>query len=177
MDGRAMCENFFLGSETATRDLPVPDKNMWSHEPNQNRRRALKQAYQFTRAIEEDIKTANKAGIKPLIVSIGLDAWASDTVKILAWLQTGPGTFSLMLRLPSLYHGLSKEHVTLDNGVYWGTYEPDMIRKSLEMGGGLDEATDNLIAAWRKIQGLKNAARGLRSGRNHVKPNNATPTA
>jgi hypothetical protein len=39
------------------------------------------------------------------------------------------------------------------------------------MGGGLDKATDNLIAAWHRVQDLKDATTGerhLKNGRNVV---------
>lgn len=143
-------------SNCKTRFLPAPAVNRSKEETVLTLRLALHRAFEFTKAIQSDIEAANLVGITPTLISIGLDAWASDGGMILAWLQTTKVHFNLVMQLNGLYYGMSEKYLQLSSKVYCGSYDSDAIRRALEDGPGSDDKVDELIAAWKMLQNTKN---------------------
>lgn len=163
-------------NNVATRHLPAPEHNDSPKEKDQKRRNSLSQAWKFTAAITRSITMANEADIVPTLLSVGLDGWACDVRMILPYLLHRELQFKLVLRVPELYYGLSAKYFSKTGDskareLYWATYDSDVLRRTLEKEPGLDEATDNLVLSWQRIQDLKDLRaneNALYSGRNRV---------
>lgn len=101
-----------------TRQLPAPYADESCLAADISGRRVIWRAFKFTQAICQDIEAANQAGIAPVLISVGLDGWASDERKLLPWLRASRLDFQLVLRINSLSFGMSAGFCHLDNDVY-----------------------------------------------------------
>lgn len=163
-------------SNCKTRFLPAPAINRSKEESVLTLRLALHRAFEFTKAIQSDIEAANLAGITPTLISIGLDAWASDCKMILEWLRATKVRFHLVLQLNGLYYGMSEKFLKLSSKVYWGSYDSDAICRALENGPGQDAKVDELIAAWKTLQDTKNNTFRVSISRNTLAMSDDAPT-
>jgi hypothetical protein len=156
------------GSNCSTRNLPAAAVDQSYADMDVTNRQARHRAFTFTRAILTDIEAANQAGIKPTLISVGLDGWACDERMILPWLRGSNVEFDLVLRLNGLFFGMSEEFVELHDDVYWATYDSNVLCQALEHGPGFDDKYDELIACWKKVQSGKDTSYGVNVGRNSV---------
>jgi hypothetical protein len=153
--------------ECHTRDLPAPAYNN-SFRATGNRQKELHRAFRITQEIQDSIQAANAAGIRPVILSVGLDAWACDLRMIEPWLRETQLEFKLCFRLTGLHYGMSNQHVFVDHGVYWISYQPKDILHVIQQGPGHNAPVDELIAAWKRLQDGKDLSFGVKRGRNFV---------
>ncbi|CAN9163380.1 unnamed protein product [Alternaria alternata] len=119
--------------------------------------------------------SANQAGIRPTILSVGADGWFCDAKAIVPWLQATILKFDLVLYLNCLPNGISTKFADEHYGAWWIRHDPQLILKALESGLGLDEKADELIAAWKILQDSKDSSFGKSYGRNHINPNTLFP--
>jgi hypothetical protein len=150
-----------------TRYLPASAVDDSFLETTNARRSDRYRAFKFTQAIVNDIEAANQAGIKPILLSVGVDGWACDRRMILPWLQGSTLRFDLVLRLNGLNYGMTDRFVELHHNVYWATYNPEYILEALEFRSQ-DDKYKELVTVWNTIQDGKDVSFGVKMGRNAV---------
>jgi hypothetical protein len=134
-------------------------------------------AFKFTQAICEDIQAANAIGVKPTLISVGLDGWACNERIILPWLRNCKLEFEFMLYLNGMHFGLSREFAQLHHGVYWVTYDMRQILEAVERFPGHERKYDELIMAWKSCHAVKDIAFKKSVGRNVVNFATSFPAA
>jgi hypothetical protein len=72
-------------SNCSTRNPPVAAVDKSYLDMNVTNRQARHRAFTFTKAILTGIEAANQAGVKPTLISVGLDGWACDERMLLLW--------------------------------------------------------------------------------------------
>jgi len=163
-------------SNCTTRQLPSLGINKSMSQDNLHQRLAFHRAFKFTMAITGDIQAANEAGIKPVLISVGLDGWACDERMLLPWLQTSALQFELVIHLQKLQYGMTDRFSELHGEIHWWEYQTQSILEALERGSGYDDKTDELIAAWKLLQSGKDVSFGVTCGRNFINTASRFPT-
>ncbi|EDU39867.1 hypothetical protein L13192_02062 [Pyrenophora tritici-repentis] len=155
-----------------TRYLPAPaiDNSFLGNSAGE--KSDIHRAFEFTKAIVNDIESANQAGLRPTVVSVGLDGWACDLRMLKPWLQQNGLHFDLVLRLNGLYYGMSEKFVEEDHNVYWVRHDIGDIQKTCSLEptawNGHDEKSRELITVWKTLQDGKDLSFGVKTGRNAV---------
>jgi hypothetical protein len=151
-----------------TRYLPAKAVVSSFLEKDARQRQVQYRAFKFTQAICEDIQAVNAIGVKPTLISVGLDGWACSERMILPWLRNCQLEFEFMLYLNGMHFGLSREFAKLHHGVYWVSYDTKQILGALQQDPGHERKYDELIAAWKSCQDVKDIAFRKSVGRNVV---------
>lgn len=162
-------------SFVARSDLPAPEHDNSVREKTGSRRQKVHRAFEWIESITGDITAANRAGVTPTLLSVGIDGSACHGPAILDYLQRSLKralSFHLTLRVPFLHYGLSPENFICIRNVYWLTLNVDDIHAALEGRGG-SNAAQQLVDAWSELQrrkGLQSMQENmLHNGRNVVK--------
>lgn len=105
------------GYQIASRHIPAPHHSDATKQSTPAQRLYVHRAYALTQAIEKDINAASTTGLKPRILSVGIDGWACCTEMILPWILRAP-EFTLIIRENQMAYGLKEENFTR----YLGTF-------------------------------------------------------
>ncbi|KAJ8106966.1 hypothetical protein OPT61_g9188 [Boeremia exigua] len=74
-------------NECPTRRVPALTQDLSYRETENHQKSMVWRGFKFTEAIVNDIKAANQAGIKPIVISQGIDGFFCDVRMILPWLR------------------------------------------------------------------------------------------
>ncbi|KAF3043433.1 hypothetical protein E8E12_007372 [Didymella heteroderae] len=79
--------------ECPTRRVPALARDLSYLETQNHQKKMVWRGFKFTQAIVADIKAANEAGIKPFVISQGIDGFFCDVTIIHPWLHQSSLTF------------------------------------------------------------------------------------
>ena len=163
----------YVAPNVATKDLPAAAQLTFSEDDNHKRQVAVRRAWKFSNSVEGAIVSAVATGVRPTVICAGLDAWFCNTSLILPFLQRIPHAFDIVIRIPGkLSYGLTDQNFTLNNDVFWGSYDSQKLTKTLETPKAerAEPKYEELIAAWDQLQAWKNGRTvgWLQFGRNSV---------
>ncbi|KAF2869080.1 hypothetical protein BDV95DRAFT_498895 [Massariosphaeria phaeospora] len=115
---------------------------------------SAKIACRFTNNVTKDLEAATTLGVKPILLSVGLDGYSCHVKNWLAYIERVP-QFELVLSLPTQIHGITADHATVDRGITWTSYESIDIAGAIRGDSEHTEEALTLIAAWRQQQAVK----------------------
>ncbi|KAJ4317586.1 hypothetical protein N0V94_004880 [Neodidymelliopsis sp. IMI 364377] len=161
--------------ECQTRKIPALAHDLSYLETQNHQKKMVWRGFKFTQAIVNDITVANNAGIKPFLISQGLDGWACDVRMIHPWLQATKLQLELVIKTNALQFGLDSTFAEQHGGVFWWHHNPQDILQALEDGHGNNPKADQLIASWRICQSHKDGQFGVKKRRNFVDMNVSYP--
>ena len=160
---------FLAKDNIHTSVFPTPKAVKIHHIFDKTLRAYTSQAHKFTRAIDKTLEDSAARGIKPLLISIGLDGFACKADLILPWLQRSP-SFTLIVRETELVYGMIAAYFSRqDSGFYYGFFESHDLLAGSYSDTAVDDAFKNLSAAWNACQDWKDygqAHNGRLIGRN-----------
>jgi predicted RNA-binding Zn-ribbon protein involved in translation (DUF1610 family) len=104
--------------ECPTRRVPALAKDLSYLETEKHQKKMVYRGFKFTQAIVGDIKAANEAGIKPFVISQGIDGWFCDITMIHPWLRQSLLTFELVVKVNMLQYGLDDSYAEWHGGVF-----------------------------------------------------------
>lgn len=73
--------------ECPTRRVPALEHDLSYLETDNRQKKMVYRGFKFTQAIVNDIRAANQAGIKPFVITQGVDGWFCDLKMIMTWLK------------------------------------------------------------------------------------------
>lgn len=101
--------------ECPTRRVPALTRDLSYLETDNHQKKMVSRGFKFPQAIVADIEAANQAGIKPFVISQGIDGWFCDTTTIHPWLQCTRLDFELLIKVYLLQYGFDRA-LTNDHG-------------------------------------------------------------
>ncbi|KAI4640110.1 hypothetical protein J4E93_008910 [Alternaria ventricosa] len=137
-----------------------------AHTTTDPRLRAyFSRAYKFTRTIDKSLENFVARGMKPFLLSIGLDGFACKADLILPWLERSP-SFTLIIRETELVYGMDIAYFPQhDSGFYYGFFESRDLLVGLSADTAVDDGVKNLLTAWKACQDWKEQGRQANNGR------------
>lgn len=145
-------------------DSPPLSELYRSTKTDQRSARAISAA---TRAVTDDIASANNAGIVPALPCAGLDGFTCNTYLLQYWLEKSSIVFTLVLHIPQLCYGLTRRTCLFQGNVFWYTIESTDLLNGLRKTNTSDHMKE-VVHAWDELQRLKDTYLERKDGREHL---------